>query len=54
MSNAALIHGLVTPYKGLVAPYNGLVAVGRPLPVADGASASAVWFARLARGQARA
>ncbi|WP_238454810.1 hypothetical protein, partial [Micromonospora sp. ATA51] len=47
MSNAALINGLVTPHYGLV-------AVGRPLPVADDAAASAVWFARLARGQPRA
>jgi hypothetical protein len=34
VSNAALINGLVTPHYGLV-------AVGRPLPVADDASASA-------------
>jgi hypothetical protein len=34
--------------------YYGLVAVVRPLPVADDASASAVWFVRLERGQPRA
>ncbi|MEV0809626.1 hypothetical protein [Micromonospora sp. NPDC050200] len=38
MSNADLSTGLVTPYFGLD-------AVGRPLPVADGTSAPAAWFA---------